>query len=60
MDRKEFRDLMTHMEWADAQTWRAIRNLPSAQSDERLKWLCHHTIWCSRSICRPGAAIRFS
>ena len=43
MDRKEFRDLMTHMEWADAQTWRAIRDLPSAQSDERIKWLCHHS-----------------
>jgi uncharacterized damage-inducible protein DinB len=43
VDRKEFRDLMTHMEWADARTWRAIRNLPSSQSDERIKWLCHHS-----------------
>ena len=31
------------MEWADAQTWRAIRHLPAAQSDERIKWLCHHS-----------------
>ena len=42
MDRKEFRDLLTHMEWADAQSWRAVRSLPAAQSDERLKWLLHH------------------
>ena len=30
------------MEWADAQTWRAVRELQAAQSDERLKWLFHH------------------
>jgi uncharacterized damage-inducible protein DinB len=42
MDGREFRDLLTHMEWADALTWRAIRTLPTAQSDERAKWLCHH------------------
>jgi uncharacterized damage-inducible protein DinB len=34
--------LLTHMEWADAQSWRAVRALPSAQSDDRLKWLFHH------------------
>lgn len=43
MERREFRDLLTHMEWADALTWRALRSLPAAQSDERVKWLCHHT-----------------
>jgi uncharacterized damage-inducible protein DinB len=43
MDRREFRDLLTHMEWADAETWRAVRDLPSAQSDERLRWLFHHS-----------------
>jgi uncharacterized damage-inducible protein DinB len=43
MDRREFTDLLTHMEWADAQSWRAIRTLPAAQSDERLKWLMHHS-----------------
>lgn len=42
MNRREFRDLLTHMEWADAQSWRAVRSLPAAQSDERLKWLTHH------------------
>ena len=42
MNRAEFRDLLTHMEWADAQSWRAVRALPAAQSDERLKWLLHH------------------
>ena len=42
MDGREFRDLLTHMEWADAQTWRAVRDLAPAQTDERLKWLLHH------------------
>jgi uncharacterized damage-inducible protein DinB len=42
MDGREFRDLLTHMEWADAQTWRAVRPLAPAQTDERLKWLFHH------------------
>jgi uncharacterized damage-inducible protein DinB len=43
MERREFGELLTHMEWADAQTWRAIRNTPAASSDDRLKWLCHHS-----------------
>ena len=42
MDGREFRDLLTHMEWADAETWRAVRHLDAAQSDERLRWLFHH------------------
>jgi len=42
MDGREFRELLTHMEWADAQTWRAIRDLPAAQTDDRLRWLLHH------------------
>ena len=42
MNRKEFRELVTHMEWADTETWRALRNTPAASSDERLRWLCHH------------------
>ncbi len=37
MDAREFRDLLTHMEWADAETWRAVRDLEAAQSDERLR-----------------------
>jgi uncharacterized damage-inducible protein DinB len=43
MDGHEFRDLLTHMEWADAQTWRTVRDLAAAQSDERLRWLLHHS-----------------
>jgi len=31
------------MEWADAETWRAVRATPAAGSDERLKWLVHHS-----------------
>ena len=43
MNRTEFRELVTHMEWADAQVWRAVRATPEAGSDERLKWLLHHS-----------------
>ena len=42
MNARDFRDLITHMEWADAQCWRAVRDLPQAKSDERLKYLFHH------------------
>jgi uncharacterized damage-inducible protein DinB len=30
------------MEWADARSWRAVRDLPQALTDERLKYLFHH------------------
>jgi uncharacterized damage-inducible protein DinB len=42
MERREFQDLLTHMEWADAHAWRAVRSLPQALADERLKYLFHH------------------
>jgi uncharacterized damage-inducible protein DinB len=42
MDRPEFQNLLTHMEWADALSWRAVRDLPLALTDERLKYLFHH------------------
>ncbi len=42
MDAREFRNLLTHMEWADAHTWRAARAVPAAQTDDRLRWLFHH------------------
>ena len=42
MNVHEFRELITHMEWADAQLWRAVRGLPPAKPDERLKYLFHH------------------
>jgi uncharacterized damage-inducible protein DinB len=41
MDAREFRDLLTHMTWADAQTWRAAKAI-AAGHDERLRWLFHH------------------
>ena len=43
MTRAEFVELSRHTEWADAQTWRAVRATPAAASDERLKWLLHHS-----------------
>ena len=42
MNKREFRDLIAHMEWADAHTWRSVRTLPAAQTDERLRYLLHH------------------
>jgi uncharacterized damage-inducible protein DinB len=42
MDGREFRDLLTHMEWADAHAWRAVRNCDKAPADDRLKYLFHH------------------
>jgi uncharacterized damage-inducible protein DinB len=42
MNAREFRDLLTHMEWADAHTWRAARAVPTANTDERLRYLFHH------------------
>ena len=42
MHAREFREFIAHMEWADAQLWRAVRDLPSAASDERVKYLFHH------------------
>ena len=43
MDGREFRDLVTHMEWADARAWAAVRTVPVAQTDDRLRWLFHHS-----------------
>lgn len=42
MNRRELKDLLTHMEWADAHTWRSVRDLPAAQTDQRLRYLLHH------------------
>ena len=42
MNRHELIELLLHMEWADVQTWRALRTIPAADSDQRLKWLLHH------------------
>ena len=42
MDAHELRDLLTHMEWADAHTWRSIRQTRGANEDERLRYLLHH------------------
>ncbi|MBY0494364.1 MAG: hypothetical protein K2Y23_09115 [Cyanobacteria bacterium] len=42
MHAQEFRELLTHMEWADAQSWRAARAIPASLTDERLKYLFHH------------------
>jgi uncharacterized damage-inducible protein DinB len=42
MDGRDLRSLVAHMEWADALTWRAVRNVPGPQTDDRLRWLLHH------------------
>lgn len=40
MNRHQFSNYLRQMEWADALTWRAARELP--QADERLRYLFHH------------------
>lgn len=42
MNKSEFADLVRHMEWADAHTWRSVRDFPAAQTDDRLRYLLHH------------------
>ncbi|HEX8026924.1 MAG TPA: DinB family protein [Vicinamibacterales bacterium] len=42
MDADELRELLTHMEWADAHTWRSIHHTNGANEDERLRYLLHH------------------
>ena len=42
MNKVDFIGLARHMEWADAHTWRSVRELPAAQTDERLRYLLHH------------------
>jgi len=42
MNKREFHDLVMHMEWADAHMWRSIRDLPGAHEDARLRYLLHH------------------
>lgn len=38
----EIRNLLTHMEWADALLWRSIRSLPGADDDRSLRERLHH------------------
>jgi hypothetical protein len=42
MERSEYRDLINHMEWADARTWMCVLNLPSLEDDEWIKEHLHH------------------
>jgi len=42
MNKDEFRDYVTHLEWSDALTWRSVRDLRPAQTDERLRYLLYH------------------
>ncbi len=53
------RDLMRHMEWADALVWRAILAHPAAVQDPRLGYLLRHlhgvqrgfvAVWTSQSL----------
>lgn len=36
------KDLIQHMEWADATVWRSVLNTPTAADDERIKNYLHH------------------
>ena len=59
MDAPEFRQLLTHMEWADALSWRAVRDLPQALTDERLKYLFHHIHLVQRVYLQAWTSAKF-
>jgi len=42
MECRELQDLFTHMEWADASTWKAVSAFPGASQDRRLRELLYH------------------
>lgn len=42
MQESEYRKLINHMEWADAQIWMSVLNLPSLEHDEWIKERLHH------------------
>jgi len=37
-----FKEILDHMNWADAKIWECILAIPAANSDERLKKVLHH------------------
>ena len=59
MDAHEFRELLTHMEWADAQSWSAARAIPSSLTDERLKYLFHHIHLVQRVYLQAWSGDKF-
>ncbi len=42
MLKNEYRRLISHMEWADAQIWKSVLSLPSLHHDDWLKEHLHH------------------
>jgi len=49
------RDLMRHMEWADARTWNVVLGVPSLQHDPQIRERLHHfhtTQWAYLQIWR--------
>ncbi len=51
----DYRDLMRHMEWADARTWTAVLSVPSLRQDQEIRDRLHHyhtTQWAYLQIWR--------
>ena len=42
MNLSDLKELYRHMEWADAQVWRAIFDAKTAMTDEKVRELFHH------------------
>jgi uncharacterized damage-inducible protein DinB len=42
MEPTELQDLLKHMEWADASTWKAVSAVQGAASDARIRELLYH------------------
>ena len=55
MEDTVYRDLMRHMEWADARTWAAALGVPSLQQDPQMRDRLHHyhtTQWAYLQLWR--------
>ena len=59
MDGREFRDLLAHMEWADAQSWSAARAIPGSLTYEWLKYLFHHIHLVQRVYLQAWSGDKF-
>ncbi|MEM9292357.1 MAG: DinB family protein [Acidobacteriota bacterium] len=55
-----YEELLRHMEWADAEIWRAVLTTPAALEDEEIRERLHHVHlvpWVWLSMCRGEAPV---
>jgi uncharacterized damage-inducible protein DinB len=65
MTRSDLKDLFRHMQWADAEVWRAVLAAPAARSDQTLRSLLLHLhtvqrafldVWRERPLSFPDVS----